>query len=82
MTREQKLELLRAEMNVVDGRLIRNLDRRFELSDKIIAHKRTMGLPVFDAERERYIISMAGPDERVRKVYREILVAAKEGHDG
>lgn len=82
MTPEAKLTMMRATMNAIDGRLMRELERRFELSDQIIAHKETMGLPIFDRDREAYIIGVAGPDERVRSVYRAILVVAKEEHYG
>lgn len=78
---ELKLTNLRQQMNVLDGELFRLLERRFALSDEIINHKYLMGLPVFDAAREAYIVSVAGPDLRVRASILEVLRITKEAHD-
>ena len=79
-----ELELKRSQMNELDGQLSRLLERRFALSGEIIALKRLIDedAPILDVERERYIIAVVGPDERVRDVYRLILKLTKEGRDG
>lgn len=84
----------RAQIDEVDGELLRLLNRRAGLAAQIGALKRSAGLPLYDAERERDVIARAcrdnkGPlDERAvieifRRVIRESrrVEARSESHD-
>lgn len=75
-----KIEDWRNEINEIDKMMIRLLNRRARLAIKVGTMKKTNGLPIFDAARERDVVQRVllannGPlDERaVRKIFRRII---------
>lgn len=74
------IEDRRAQIDEVDGELLRLLNRRASLAAQIGALKRHAGLPLYDAERERDVIARAcrdncGPlDERaIAEIFRRVI---------
>ena len=80
-SRAGTLEKLRAEIDRVDGDLLKALVDRVRLAAEIGVHKGTHGAVVFDPGREAQIIRRAcsdareagAPDEGVRGVYWAVL---------
>lgn len=69
---------LRGEINKVDDRLLKLLEKRAKLAKKIGGIKRAGGLPIKDAAREREIIQKAASktslDQKfVKKIYKDII---------
>lgn len=70
----------RAEIDMIDDELLRLMNRRVTLAMTVGESKRTAGLPLYDARRERHIIervhdSNVGPldNEAVTKLFRRII---------
>lgn len=74
-TTEQNNDLLlsaRAEINEVDQQMAELFCRRFKATQKVAEYKRSRGLPVYDAEREREVIANNAArikDEELRSYY-------------
>lgn len=74
------IEDWRAQIDEVDGEMLRLLNRRASLAAQIGALKRHAGLPLYDAVRERDVLARAcrdnrGPlDERaVARIFRHVI---------
>ncbi len=50
------LETLRKEINSIDDEMLRLYEKRLAVSEKIAEEKAKLGMPVFDAEREKKVI--------------------------
>ena len=48
-----KLEDLREDIDRIDTKLIELFERRMEVVSKVADYKKSVGMPVFDPERER-----------------------------
>ncbi len=77
---EMSIEDWRIEIDEIDEQIIGLLNRRARLAIKVGTLKKTCGLEIFDAERERKVINRmmtvnTGPlDERsVTKIFRRII---------
>jgi chorismate mutase/prephenate dehydratase len=82
---EQKSDLLhehRTRIDLVDSRLLRLLNERAKLAGELAAIKRSSGLPVYGASKERAIVNRAcglnrgpldssGPSGIFRRIIRE-----------
>jgi chorismate mutase len=53
------LEEYRGEIEEIDGKIIRLIDRRIGISKKIFAAKRTEGKPISDPVRESVVLNKA-----------------------
>ena len=58
------IEDWRAQIDEVDGELLRLLNRRASLAAQIGALKRHAGLPLYDAGRESHVLARACRDNR------------------
>lgn len=74
------IEDWRAQIDEIDGELLRLLNRRASLAVQIGALKRHAGLPLYDAARERDVLARTcrdnrGPlDERaVTRIFRRVI---------
>ncbi|NTW22780.1 chorismate mutase [Candidatus Falkowbacteria bacterium] len=56
------LEGWRKEINELDRQLIRTLEARFRVVEKIAGYKRTNGLPVRDEKREQELLALLAED--------------------
>lgn len=66
------LNLARAEINEVDKQMAELFSRRFKAAQMIAEYKKSRGLPVYDAEREREVIARNASliaDEELRPYY-------------
>ena len=66
------LALAREEINAVDKQMAELFCRRFRAAQKVAEYKRSHGLPVYDAEREREVIARNAAlieDEALRTYY-------------
>ncbi len=52
-----ELEQCRAEIDAIDGELVRLFLQRVQVTDRVARYKQERGLPVLDAERERQVIA-------------------------
>lgn len=78
------IEMWRAEIDAIDGELLRLLNMRARLAVKVGESKRVAGLSIFDREREREVIGRVcqanvGPlDERaVTRLFRRIICESR-----
>lgn len=51
-----ELELLRKEIDTLDKSLVEILEQRFLIVQKIGHYKKENGLPVFDPQREKFVL--------------------------
>ncbi len=77
---QMSIEDWRAEIDVIDGELLRLLNARASLAVKVGEAKRSVGLSIWDGEREREVLARVrrantGPlDERaVVRLFRRII---------
>ena len=75
-----KIEDCRAEIDIIDGELVRLLNMRARLAVEVGALKRCAALPLYDPDRERDVLARAcrandGPldDGAVIKIFRRII---------
>jgi chorismate mutase len=75
-----KIEDCRAEIDIIDGELVRLLNMRARLAVEIGVLKRCAALPLYDPDRERGVLARAcrandGPldDRAVIKIFRRII---------
>ncbi|MDT7780050.1 MAG: chorismate mutase [Acidobacteriota bacterium] len=74
------IEDWRAQIDEIDGELLRLLNRRASLAAQIGALKRHAGLPLYDAGRERDVLARACRDNRgpldegaVARIFRRVI---------
>jgi chorismate mutase/prephenate dehydratase len=77
---------LRQQIDAVDAQIIRLLSQRAELVHEVGVVKKASGQPIYDAEREQFVLSTLIAkarelgsllsDESIRLIYREVIRAA------
>jgi chorismate mutase/prephenate dehydratase len=79
------LQEIRAKIDAIDTKLLRLLNERTRLSERVGAIKKKSGQPVFAPEREETLLaglekSNPGPlpNQALRAIYREILSASRQ----
>jgi len=83
---DRELETLRNQIDEIDTKLLELLSQRLEVSSEIGRHKKKIGAPVFDAEREKELIkylqkngSKQGLDvEMIEQLWEKILLYSKK----
>ncbi|MFH1853272.1 MAG: chorismate mutase [Candidatus Neomarinimicrobiota bacterium] len=80
-----RLQVLRDEINVLDAELIQRLTRRLEVARQIGQMKAELNLPIYDPAREQEILAKLEqdidlPEHRwaLRQIYLAIFAAARE----
>ena len=75
-----QIEDWREEIDAIDQELLRLLNQRARVAQKIGALKRTAGLPICDPERERHVLTNVqnvnnGPldESAIAKLFRRII---------
>ncbi|MEI6091586.1 MAG: chorismate mutase [bacterium] len=83
---EQNIEQYRYEIDETDKQIIFYLNKRKEISEKLINLKLAQGQEVFNPEREKEIINKLYSDQNnklplgiIRKIYQEIFHSSKSG---
>lgn len=78
------IENWRAEIDSIDGELLRLLNRRARLAARVGAVKRSTGLPLCNPEREREVVTRAcndndGPldDRAIARIFRRIIYESR-----
>ena len=71
----KEIDRLRREIDGIDREILRLLERRISIAEKIGRIKREYGLPIEDREREAEILDRAG---KFRKVFEAILETSKQ----
>ncbi|NPA85201.1 MAG: bifunctional chorismate mutase/prephenate dehydrogenase [Crenarchaeota archaeon] len=82
----EKLKIKRRELDKIDKEILDLLRRRFEVIKEITETKRSLGMPVYDKEREEEVLTTRGiwglergiPLEFTEKVFRMILDESKK----
>ncbi len=78
-----ELSELRSKIDGVDRELIRLLEQRMDISLKIAAWKKTNGVPVLDAARERQklaaVRAQCRPEtaEAIAEIFRSIMMSSR-----
>jgi len=54
------LKTIRQEINKTDEEIVKLLDKRFEIVKTVVAVKKQLGIPIFQKEREKEVISKVG----------------------
>ncbi|HFU4392930.1 TPA: chorismate mutase [Streptococcus suis] len=54
------LDMIRSQINQLDGKLVALLEKRMELVDQVAAYKRATGKPVLDTNREKAVLERVG----------------------
>ncbi|HFH9999280.1 TPA: chorismate mutase [Streptococcus suis] len=54
------LDMIRSQINQLDGELVALLEKRMELVDQVAAYKRATGKPVLDTNREKAVLERVG----------------------
>ena len=77
---EKSIEKWRNEIDILDGELLRLLNKRARIASELGALKLSSGLPVYDGRRERQVLarlceSNPGPldHESVSSIFRSII---------
>ena len=79
----QELKNIRLEIDAIDDELVRLLQRRMDIVDRVAKVKRERGLPVFDAKRESEILDRVsmivgeGHKAEVREVFSALFAASR-----
>lgn len=83
---EQNIEQYRTEIDEIDKQIIGYLNKRKEISDKLINVKLGQGKEVYNPAREEEIINKLYSDQNnklpleiIRKIYQEIFHSSKSG---
>lgn len=84
----EDINLLRAELDVINQELVDVLKRRFEVTDKIGKYKAEQGLPLVDEVREKVMfeeiralsIEKGFDEEYAKKIFRIIVDCVYEQH--
>ena len=81
---DQTVQRLRDEISALDRSILDAVNGRIELVAALRRHKREVGLPFLDPDRERQLLddlasANSGPlsDEGVRELFRELLDLTK-----
>lgn len=88
-TADPTLTALRAELEALDGDIVRLLARRVTVARAIGAHKRTVGLPTLDASREAAVVRRAAtlaraaklPEEPVRAMFWQVVELCRRAQE-
>lgn len=80
---KKELALLREELDSIDIKLTSLLERRLELAAEIGQMKRELGLPIYDAAREREVLQSRGdwlPEKReqVEELFTTLMKLSRE----
>ena len=80
MKKSDSLQRLRAEIDRLDGELLRLLNQRAQLGADVCRLKRAAGLPICDPEREAEVIGRARQANRgpldiraIENIFRQII---------
>lgn len=80
-----RLQVLRDEINLLDAELIQRLTRRLEVARQIGQVKTELNLPIYDPAREQEILAKLEQDidlrehrRALRQIYLAIFAAARE----
>lgn len=79
MTTDKTLNDLRKKINSLDSKLVKTLEKRQLLTNKIHKHKKNLKLKTKDPKREKEIISLAKKHCKhtkpilIEKIYKEIF---------
>ena len=84
--KEQNIEKLREEIDEIDKIIIYYLNKRKDISDKIIRTKQDLNQEVYNPDREEEIINNLNSDpnnklplEIISKIYKAIFDSSKSG---
>lgn len=84
-TNNKELKKLRRRIDLLDRFLVYLINRRTAISIRIGKNKKKTGSPVFNAEREKEVLSRivsynAGPatDDAIRNIYERILEESRK----
>lgn len=82
--KEQNIEKYRAEIDDIDKHIICYLNKRKEISEKLILEKQYFGQDVYDPDREEEIINNLFHDQNnklsldiIRRIYTAIFFSSK-----
>lgn len=83
------LTALRAELEAMDGDIMRLIARRVETARAIGARKRAVGLPTLDASREAAVVRRAAtlaraanlPEEPVRAMFWQVVELCRRAQE-
>lgn len=75
------VEELRLEIDRLDAELVALLRRRLELSLKVGARKVSLGLPVYDPDRERRLVERV-EEGVVREAYASVVARCRRAAGG
>jgi chorismate mutase len=88
-TTDPELARLRADLEVLDGEIVRLVALRVETARAIGTHKRAAGIPLLDAAREAAVIRRAAtaareaqlPEEPVRTIFWQLVELCRRAQE-
>ena len=79
------IEFYRSEINKIDLQLLKLLNKRARLAQKIGAMKQAQGLPIFAPEREHHILTRLSQSNRgplntigIQSIFEKIIEACRQ----